>query len=269
MYIQNKIKELEQKRDALQYEIQDIEYEQNDKKIKIFSDVQMFEGDLIKESDIPKLEKEIKEREKKISLINKMIRKKTEKYREQLQRKKQKEFREYERKIESRQERIKSLTFNEKVHVGSLVGEIETLTGNQYTPKIKRLRGDICSLCAIMSFTEAMDTLYKDEYDLFFDVEIGPFSFPSKVRLDDETVTYKRVYEYLEKVGNLGACLIGSRVKFKYGIDEIKITIDERTFNAIYDSETELKKKHILSQAISNVVEKHDTFNKNSNETIL
>ena len=269
MYIQKKIKELEQKRDALQYEIQDIEYEQNAEKIKIFSDVQMYEGNLIKESDISKLEKEIREREKKISLINKMIRQKAEKYREKLQRKKQKEFREYEREIETKQQDIKSLIFNEKVHIGSLVGEIENLTGNQYTPKIKRLRGDICSLCAIMSFEEAMDTLYRDEYDLFFDVEIGPYSFSSKVRLDDETVTYKKVYEYLEKVGSLGACITGSRVKFKYGIDEIKITIDEKTFNAIYYSETKQKKEHILSQAISNVVEKHDTFNKNSNETIL
>ena len=40
MYIQKRIKKLETQRNNLEYEIQDIEYEENSEKIKIFSDVQ-------------------------------------------------------------------------------------------------------------------------------------------------------------------------------------------------------------------------------------
>lgn len=263
MYIQKKIKELETERDYLQYEIQDIENLQYDEKLKIYKEVQTYEQKLIKESEIGKLEKEIKEREKKISLINKMIRKKAEKYRERLQTKKQKLFESYDRSIDEKTKQANKTVLNEHIMFGQLVEEVESIAGKKCKTKLSIVRGSICSMCKVMSIKDAMSIINTEEYDLIVKVKIGTYEFLSTININDETFTGKTVYECLKRVGAFGLYTLSPSLKFKDSeVKNIFIKIDEKTFNKIYNEEKSRGENYVLSQAISNLVENADTLNK-------
>ena len=260
MYIQKKLKQLETQRNNLKYEIADIESEEYNEKVKLHADINAYEESLIKESEVKQLLTEIKEKEKKISLIEKMIRQKREEFREQLEEERKPIFAGYKQQIAEKMEKINSLQFNLKVKLGKLVEEIADLTGVTYTPKLTHLKGNICNACREMELEEVVKMLFKGEYDLSFIVQIGPYSFPATVKIDDETFNGKRISDCLEKVRLFKSLKIGSRLKFKENdIKHVFVNIDEKLFKEICREER-FSKKHVLSQSISNIVEKEETY---------